>query len=320
MAGNPFQQGSDTGSATPPDKNSGANPFGLATQPDKKAGDLKEVDLYQLGNVVEKETIYLAAGGGGMTEHKHNYLLTVKGVADGKVQNNVVLMAEKDSRSAKLLMDAKPGELMKMTLEKRFNHVYVTSLGPYELHPGENLPNVYLFVETSVDSDAKPPATVVKVYKLEKFASLAIPNVRDKDSGKLAADPELLAKTGKFAKAESIEVTLRGGGAPTIKTIDKYALPQAAVYTKLTEADVEGGTTPAVEVIVDTAATTLLVPGKKDATGKWVSDPALTAAVKRFKKDDKVTVRFLSDGDKNWLKEITRAPKTKPGDKPVPTF
>jgi hypothetical protein len=209
---------------------------------------------------------------------------------------------------------------MKMTLEKRFNHVYVTSLKPYVLHPGENLPNVYLFVETSVDAEAKPPATVVKVYKLGKFASLALPNVRDKESGKLAADRDLLAKTGKFAKAESIEVTLRGGGAPTIKTIDKYALPQAAVFSKLADAQVEGGTTPAVEVTVDGADTTLLVPGKKDASGKWVSDPALTSAVKRFKKNDNVTVRFLNDGDKNWLKEITRAPKSKPADKSASAF
>ncbi len=284
----------------------------------KDVPDLKEMDVYQLGNVVEKDTIYLAAGGGGMNEHKHNYQLAVKAVSDGKVQN-VVVIEEKGGSIGKILADAKPGDYLTLSLQKQFNHVYVTSLVPYGLRPGENLPNIYVFVETSASTEGKTETTAVKVYKLGKFATLAIPSVRDKDSGKLVADPEMIRETGQFSKGDSVEVALRGGSAPAIKTINAYAAPRAAVFAKLTDADVEGGKTPAIEVAIDGADTTILVPGKKDSKGKWISDAALASAVKRFKKDDNVTVRFFGDEGKNWLKEISKASKPKPADKSTAT-
>ena len=98
---------------------------------------------------------------------------------------------------------------------------------------------------------------------------------------------------------------------PAIKSIELYALPQTGVFTQSTQSDVDGVKVPAVEVAIGDTATTILIPGKKNTQLKWIPDSALFSASKHFKKGDNVTVRFSTDGDKNWLKEITKAAKPK---------
>lgn len=283
----------------------------------KKAdtGNLKEQEVYQLGDAKERTSIYISNGSGGMPVNRHNYLITVKSVWSGEVKD-VVLAQEKDGAQARALADMKRGEFLTLSAEKQFNNTYVKDLAPYALFSGEDRPNVFAFVETGTQKNdaTKTEVSTVKLYKMGKFATVVIPNVKNKD-GKMAPDEQLTEAVGKISKGDSVEVATTGGGAaPTLKTIEPYALPQNAVVSKVSEEEVDGAKTPAIEVAIGSDAKTVLVPRQKGAGGAMVPDAKLASAIKAFKKGDKVIVRFREADGKCWLKEITKdtTPTTKP--------
>jgi hypothetical protein len=288
----------------------------LSQTKDKKAPtDMQEDDVYVFGKAVEANTLYEAAGGGGMTVKQHNYAVTVKAVYGGEIKKDLILVGAKDHPLAKLVTEMKSGDYLTLTSEKRYNHTYITKLSAYDIRPGEDQPGVFVFAETSTQKgEGGADVTAVKLYKMGRVANLVVPNVMDKASGKMVPDPNLSAALGKFTKGDTVEVATAGSGpAPSIRTIELYCAPQEASVSKLTEAEVPGGKTPAVEVTIGGAATTILVPGKTDAKGAWAPDPALSSAVKQFKEGAKVIVRFRKDDDgKNWLKEIKKAPDAPP--------
>lgn len=300
----------DKDKPAPDDKNKPAQ-----EDKNKPAMDLSEAEVCTFVNAIEKATINI---GKGWTELAHHYKLTVKSAFDGKVKE-VLLLEERDGEGWQLLTHMKHGDLLRMTTRIKHNYTCVDSLKLYDLYPGEDRPNVYAFVETGENSDGQIPTTTVKLYKFGRIITMAVQNVRDKESGKLVPDPDLSHKIGKFGnigKGDIVEITPKTGVAtPTIKAIDLFAAPQSAVFAKLTETDVEGSKVPTIEVTIDAKATTILIPGKKDDKGKWNSDVALGAAVKRFKKGDNVTIRFRTDDKQNWLKEIAKDPNPKPAGK-----
>jgi ribosomal protein L21E len=244
-----------------------------------------------------------------MTEKRHNFQIASKVVADGK-NKSIVIVADSESKFGKDLAAMKPGDFFAAALQ----HVgsdpfdFATSLDPYILHPGEAKQNVFVFAESTTATKDGNDNMQVKLFKLGQFVTVNVPAVAKDRVGNKMPDPQIVKAVGKFAKGDSVEVTIQGGGpSPTIKTIELYCVPRDAVFSKLSESDVEGGKTPAIEVTIDGAATTILVPGKASPKG-WVPDASLAAAIKKFKDGDKVVVRFLSDEGKNWLKEITKAP------------
>jgi len=269
------------------------------------AGDIKEVEVYQLGTATEKDSIYLSAYGGGTTVHEHNLRITAKSVTTGEVKEYVAMEA-KNGRIFNIISKMKPGDFISMTAEKRYNHTYVRSLDAYQLRPGEDRPTGFVFVETLPRKTDAGDVTLVKLYKLGRFGGVTVPSVKG-EGGKVSPDPQISAVLDKLKKGDSVEVTTEGGGAaPTIKTIQPYALPENAVVSKVTAADVKGGKTPALEVSISGSTTTILVPGRPDYNGRWVPDSALSEAVKKLKEGDKVAVRFRNDGEKCWLKEIAK--------------
>ena len=289
---------------------SAAGPAASQAKTDTKdAKEIEEVQVFQLLKCEEKETIYLAAGGGGSTVKQHNYAIAAKPVFGSEVQN-VVLVEAKGGRFAQIVTGMQPGDYLTMTTEKRSNHVYVKGLAIYPLRPGEERPGVFVFVETGKQkTEGGGDVTSLKLYKLGKFATVLVPNMRDKASGKTVADPNMMQIVGKLSKGDSVEIAVAGGGAtPTIKSIEPFAAPQNGVVVKLTQEEVEGGKTPAIEVTIGAGTVTVLVPGKLDPKGAWVPDGTLSSAIKPFKENDKVVVRFRTDdAGKNWLKEIARA-------------
>jgi Cu/Ag efflux protein CusF len=273
------------------------------------AGDFKEVEVYQIGAAKERDTLYISAYGGGSTIREHNLLITVKAAGTGAVKN-VVAVEPKGGRITQMIKDMKPGDFVAMTAEKRYNNTYVTSFDPYRLRPGEDRGGVYAFVDTSTKKTDAGEVTLVKLHKLGRFGTVAVPNVKG-ESGKMVPDPNLSQAVGKLTNGDTVEIVTEGGGAvPTLKAIEPYAVPQNAVVSKITEADVQGGKTPALEVSIKDSPTTLLVPGVMSYSGKWVPEAALWSAIKQFKAGDKVVVRFRSDDGKCWLKDIAKATET----------
>ena len=67
-----------------------------ASQAKKDPKEIEEIEVFQLLKCEEKETIYLAAGGGGRTEKRHNYQIAAKPVYANEVKN-VVLAQEKNT-------------------------------------------------------------------------------------------------------------------------------------------------------------------------------------------------------------------------------
>jgi hypothetical protein len=288
----------------------------LSQTKDKKApAATPEEDVYVLGKVVEADTLYEAAGGGGMTVKQHNYAVTVKAFYSGEIKKDLILLANKDTPLAKIVTEMKSGEYLTLTAEKKYNHVYISKLAAYKPRPGEDLPGVFLFEETSTQKgEGGADVTAVKFYKMGKMATLLVPNIRDKASGKNVPDPNISAALGKLATGDSVEVAVTGSGPTTsIKSIELYCAPQEATVVKVADAEVPGGKTPAIEVTIAAASTTILVPGKADAKGVWAPDPALASAIRPFKEGAKVIVRFRKDDDgKCWLKEIKKAPDAPP--------
>jgi hypothetical protein len=273
----------DAGKADKQDQDDDSD--GAFLRPDKKQKKdeyFEEVDIFKFVDSEERDKIYDTNVVGSWI-YEHNYKITLQAPNESKPMT-AIMIERRGGRHGKILSGLRPGALLAMKLDKKSNIFYVKGLARYVLHPGEERPNVFLFADVSSEKDARGiDSTQVKLYKLGRFSTVQVPKLAGK-----TPDAQMIDAIGKFRKGQSVEVLTRPSGAvPTIKTIDAFAEPCNATFSKLADADVDGGKTPSIEVTIHGKATTILVPGKKDDKGKWLVDGPLAAAVKRYKDGDR---------------------------------
>lgn len=199
----------------------------------------------------------------------------------------------------------KPGDLIKVTLDPARPMPLLRSVDAYDIKPGEDTPNGFVFKNTYDQGSGRNKTVAVELTKFGQSIVLTIPT-RKNEKGDVETDPDILAAVNLMKEGDSVWAQFSG---KTLTAIDLYKDPSTGKLLKLGETEVDGHKVRSAEVDQDGKSITLLVPGK--LTGKmWSADPAILRELQRLKPNTMIAYRAREDGDRLWIREIGPAPKT----------
>ncbi len=212
-----------------------------------------------------------------------------------------------DRKMADVVQDLKPGDLIEVSVDHpRPSHpALIRRIKPYELKPGEDQPNGYIFQGSEEKTVGRSKRTVVTLGKLGQTIAAEVPDKKGA-GGALEFDPDILAAVNQLKEGSSVWVEMTGR---SLTLIEPYVDPVVGKFTKYTDTEVDGRKLRSLEIDQDGKTVTLLVPGRSN--GKtWVSDSNVTRQLTRVRPGMTVQFRSKEDGDKNWLRSIEPAPKS----------
>jgi hypothetical protein len=285
-----------------------AQALAAAPTPDP-VSSLKELPVYQFVSYTEDVTPVAPTGKQKKPGVKR--ILVVTAVDLGTKDQVAIDVSENGKNNTAMpaaVKAAKAGSYVEVPNKPNNQGINVASaFKPYPLRDGESELGVFLFVSSAKPSSDGQGYLTVKLYKLGHFAQALVPNGKD-SSGHAGPDAKLAKAIDAIKPGQMVAVETYPDSAGTM--LRKIAiLPPAktGVVVKITDAPVEGGKTPALEVTIAGSPETILVPGQLDASKHWVPDGKLAAAILPFKAGDSVTVRARTEDDKTWLFEITKS-------------
>jgi hypothetical protein len=211
---------------------------------------------------------------------------------------------------ADAIEELKQGDLVQLTLEPSRNgprNLVLRSVKPYELKPGEDTPNGYVFKGSDEKDYGSRKVTIVQLEKLGQKLTVAIPE-KKAEKGTSKPDPELLSAVNELKEGDPVWAELSG---KTLVAIEPYTEPQQGKLLKFSEIEVDGHKVRSAEIDEDGKSVTALVPGK--ASGRaWTPDLTVMRQLARVRPGSMIQFRAKEDGDKIWLRSIEPASKPKP--------
>ena len=204
---------------------------------------------------------------------------------------------------AETVRELKRGDVIKIELDHSKPRPFVREAKRYELKPGEEDPNAYVFQSNFRKEDGRSRYMAVVLSRYGEQTTVAVQQKRDKE-GDMVSDPAVLEMLQNLKAGEIVEAEIREtGSTPVLTSLERYAPPQNARFIKLTETDVEGQKAPAVELEREGKPMTAIVVGKMQAK-RWTPDGKVLAAAKKLKPDADVVFRARDANGRLVLKEI----------------
>lgn len=232
------------------------------------------------------------------TKGKKTGMIKVTLVGSNKTGN---LPFELSEAEISTLKDLKGGEYLTIDVLKKDNRDTVTAVTVYELKPGEEEENVYVYNGTEEKNVGGHDVIVMNTTKLGKEHPFTIPSQKDPKEKKVVPKEDFRTALADLSEGDSIEVIAGPGPAAIVKAVRKYEAPKIGTFVKVTEETVEKAKVTTV-VLKDDNDTdeTITVPAKNSG---------LIANVKKFKEGDKVQYRAAEEKGTLTLVEIKKAPK-----------
>lgn len=203
------------------------------------------------------------------------------------------------------------GDVVKMKLAQWNGIQAIDYIKKIDVMPAEENPHGFVFEEFYNEPNTGAP--IVRLLKYGESYEFTFPMVKD-DKGKMQPDPAMVDAVQKYKKDQPLYVTFlpSGPGRPYVATtMFPYTDPQTGKVTNLSEQEVEGGKTPALDIETsDGKSVTALVPGKVNNYKRFTPDSILAREARAFKPGTEVVFITRDDNGKAYLVEIARAPKT----------
>ncbi|HEY2589436.1 MAG TPA: hypothetical protein VGI81_27065 [Tepidisphaeraceae bacterium] len=205
------------------------------------------------------------------------------------------------------------GDVVKMKLAQWNGVQAIDYIKKIEVTPAEENPHGFLFEEFYNAPNTGAP--IARLLKYGESYEFTFPMVKD-EKGKMQPDTAMVDAVQKYKKDQPLYVTFLppSPGQPYVATtMFPYSDPQTGKVTKLSEQEVDGGKTPAVDIETsDGKAVTALVPGKVNSYKRFTPDSVLAREARMFKPGTEVVFMTRDDNGKSYLVEISRAPKAPP--------
>lgn len=199
------------------------------------------------------------------------------------------------------------GDVVKMTLAPWNGMMAIDYIKKIDVKPAEETPHGFVFQESYTDPN-NSAETLIRVTKFGESYELRIQDVRD-EKGKAQTDPALADTVSKLKGGEPVYV-VAAGRPPIVSMIFPYKDPQTGKVTKVSQVEVDGGKTSAMDIETnDGKSVTALVPGKMNGK-RFVPDSMLMNQTHSLKPGTEVQFTARDDNGKTYLVEIARAPKT----------
>jgi hypothetical protein len=206
-----------------------------------------------------------------------------------------------------VVKELKPGDYI-LLMPIRFHGVTGTRfVTPYELAPGEDEPNVFVF-DTSVPGLVRGlDHLAVKLAKLGSKQVVYVPHVKDA-KGKMSLDARLVEAIGEFAEGDSVEVAVRKVGSKVMLTqMLPYAEWQAGTFVKYVR-DKEDRAKVSVTLKQDEQEKTFDLLTER-VGGQLIAHRQLAKDVMRWREGQYVKFKTAEQGGKTLLTRIVSAKK-----------
>jgi hypothetical protein len=208
---------------------------------------------------------------------------------------------------ATVINAAKPGDYVKLELERKDQQVWIKRATDFKVTAGEEQPGTFVFDESYTKGDKGQEQLAVRMSKFGKFVEVVVAQKRN-DAKQMVTDEALAAKVNAYKKGDVIEAEVQGGSTPTLTAVDKYKAPEEAKFQKLVDIEVDGQKYPAVELDQDGKPVSLPLVGKT-VNKKLTPDPRLASAARGLRAGTAVLFKTTEDGGKTYLKDIHPAPR-----------
>jgi hypothetical protein len=221
-----------------------------------------------------------------------------------------------ERRLADAIQELKPGDLvrLKVQVSRPPNPPMLREINPYELKPGEDQPNGYIFKGSDEKQIGRQKSTVVELMKMGQTISVTVADHKN-EKGEMAPDPEVIAAIDSLKDGDSVWADVNG---KSLLSIEAYSEPQTGKLVKSVETVVDGHKIRSVEIDPGGKAITALVPGKANGRA-WTPDVLVLRELSRIRPGAMVQFRVKEEGDKTWLRDIQPAPKPQLEGKPSKT-
>lgn len=211
-----------------------------------------------------------------------------------------------DNHLADAVQDLKPGDLVEISVEmpRLGRPAMLRSIKPYELKPGEDQPNGYVFAGTDEQQSGSSTQTIVELTKLGQKIKVSVARTKSA-AGAYEADPKIVSDLSQFKEGDSVFAEISGG---TLITIEPYTDPQFGKLIKIDETEVDGHKVKTAHIDQDGKTIDAMVPGKANGRA-WSPDTMITRQLSRLKPGEQVQFRTKDDSGKSWIRSIEPAPK-----------
>lgn len=208
-----------------------------------------------------------------------------------------------------VIKDLKPGDYILLT-PVRFQGVTMTRfVALYELAPGEDEPNVFVFDKPVTGTVRGQDQMAVKLVKLGSEQVVYVPHIKG-EKGKLEMDSSLVETVGTFEAGDSVEVTVKKiGSRVVLSQILLYAEWQAGTFVKQVR-DKEDRAKVSVTIKQDGQEQTFDLLTER-VGGQRIAHRKLAADVMRWREGQYVKFKTAEQGGQTVLTHIlaTRKPK-----------
>ena len=116
-----------------------------------------------------------------------------------------------DNHLADAVQDLKPGDLVEISVEmpRLGRPAMLRSIKPYELKPGEDQPNGYVFAGTDEQQSGSSTQTIVELTKLGQKIKVSVARTKSA-AGAYEADPKIVSDLAQFKEGKTIDAMVPG--------------------------------------------------------------------------------------------------------------
>ena len=211
-----------------------------------------------------------------------------------------------DNHLSDAVQDLKSGDLVEISVEMPHlgRPAMLRSIKPYELKPGEDQPNGYVFAGTDEKQSGSSTQTIVELTKLGQKFKVSVARTKSA-AGDYESDPKIVSDLAQFKEGDSVFAEISGG---TLVTIEPYTEPQLGKLIKIDETEVDGHKVKTAHIDQDGKTIDAMVPGKMNGR-TWSADTMVLRELSRLKPGEQVQFRAKDDSGKSWIRSIEPAPK-----------
>jgi hypothetical protein len=244
------------------------------------------------------KTFLVVLGTPAMGGNATDMIVPNKDVSSAKLNPN--------DQMADLLKNAKQGDYLDVTADKFQGRWMLRSLKTYDLKPGEDEQNVFIFASKTDQKVGQETFSAINVTKFGQQYKMLVPNKKNTD-GKVGPSEDMVKAIDAFTSGDAVEILGDKVGANLmIRSIKLYELPKKYIFSKIAKQKVDDKELTGVEV-KDGETPVVLLVNPKDANASTLLRKLLD-----FKADQPVIIRSTKDG---WIVDIKAGPK----DAPKPT-
>ncbi|MCL2700892.1 MAG: hypothetical protein FWE88_04265 [Phycisphaerae bacterium] len=211
------------------------------------------------------------------------------------------LSLDVSNRDLEDLKDLRNGDYVTIDIARREGKFVVVAAEPYELRPGEEEENVYLYYDLDERKINNRAAAVLRVTKLGKNFEFVLPSTIQQ--GRAIPRDEFKTLIEDLTDGDSIVITATPAKPPVVKTLTRYEPPEVGTFIKQTEI-VDGKNRLPALLIADATNiehTIAMHPTKR---------AQIIARIKGIKDEStKLYIRTVTDDKGFWLSDVRLAPK-----------